>query len=65
MLINQLNSKIICVMLISKRCVPEQTQEHASSGVSWFDAGLTVCSITIIFALVALTACNFAVQPGH
>ena len=28
MLINQLNSKIICVMLISKRCVPEQTQEH-------------------------------------
>ena len=37
----------------------------ASSGTPWFDAGLTVCSITIIFTSLALTPYNFAVQPGH
>ena len=36
-----------------------------SSGAPWFDAGLTVCSIIIIFTSLALTPCNFAVQLGH
>ena len=35
----------------------------ASSGTPWFDAGLTVCSITITFTSLALTPCKLAVQP--
>ena len=64
--------KIICVMLTIKFLflllvvgARANSNSNSNSGAPWLDAGLTVCSITIIFTSLALTPCNFAVQLGH